>query len=143
MACQTINPATGETLKTFPEITDDELEKAVSLAQTVFETDWRHRPIPDRAKIISAVAAKLREKSEEYAEYLTLEMGKLIAEARGEVALSADILDYYAQRAENYLKPQEIEGAPGNLVETRPLGIILGVEPWNFPYYQLARVAGP
>jgi succinate-semialdehyde dehydrogenase/glutarate-semialdehyde dehydrogenase len=143
VAYQTINPATGETLKTFPEITDSELEKAVSLAQTVFETDWRQRSIADRAKIIFAVAAKLREKSEEYAQYLTLEMGKLIAEARGEVVLSADILDYYAGRAENYLKPQEIDGAPENLVETRPLGIILGVEPWNFPYYQLARVAGP
>ena len=75
MAYQTINPATGETLKTFPEITDSELEKAVSLAQTVFETDWRQRSIADRAKIISAVAAKLREKSEEYAQCLTLEMG--------------------------------------------------------------------
>jgi succinate-semialdehyde dehydrogenase/glutarate-semialdehyde dehydrogenase len=70
-------------------------------------------------------------------------MGKLIAEARAEVQLSAAILDYYADRAAHYLSPVEIEGMPGNSIETHPLGIILGVEPWNFPYYQLARVAGP
>jgi succinate-semialdehyde dehydrogenase/glutarate-semialdehyde dehydrogenase len=70
-------------------------------------------------------------------------MGKLIAEARAEVQLSAAILDYYADRAAHYLSPVEIDGMPGNSIETQPLGIILGVEPWNFPYYQLARVAGP
>ena len=143
MAYQTINPATGEVVRTFPEISDRELETAVERAQAVYETDWRHRSIADRARIVQAAAAKLRENAEEYAQYLTLEMGKLIAEARGEVALAANILDYYAGRAENYLKPQPIVGAPGNTVETLPLGLILGVEPWNFPYYQLARVAGP
>jgi succinate-semialdehyde dehydrogenase / glutarate-semialdehyde dehydrogenase len=143
MAYQTICPATGEVKKTFSEISDTDLEAAVKLAQTAYEADWRHRSVPDRAKIVAAVAAKLRERSEEYAQYVTLEMGKLIAEARGEVALSADILDYYAKRAEHYLKPASIPEAPGNIVETLPLGIILGVEPWNFPYYQLARVAGP
>ena len=69
-------------------------------------------------------------------------MGKLIAEARAEVALLADILDYYASRAEAYLKVAPV-GGPGNSVETLPLGVILGVEPWNFPHYQLARVVGP
>jgi succinate-semialdehyde dehydrogenase / glutarate-semialdehyde dehydrogenase len=143
MLYQTICPATGEVKETFSEISDADLEAAVKRAQTVYETDWRHRSVPDRAKIIAAVAAKLRERSEEYAQYVTLEMGKLIAQARGEVALSADILDYYAQRAEQYLKPVSVPEAPGSIVETLPLGIILGVEPWNFPYYQLARVAGP
>ena len=143
MAYQTINPATGEVIRTFPEISDRELETAVKRAQAVYETDWRHRSIADRSRIVRAAAARLRQNAEEYARYLTLEMGKLIAEARGEVALAADILDYYAERAENYLKPQLITGAPGNTVETLPLGLILGVEPWNFPYYQLARVAGP
>jgi succinate-semialdehyde dehydrogenase/glutarate-semialdehyde dehydrogenase len=70
-------------------------------------------------------------------------MGKLIAEARGEVALSAAIIDYYAKRAEAYLRPQPLPEAPGAIVEALPIGIIFGVEPWNFPYYQLARVAGP
>ncbi len=104
--------------------------------------DWRQRPVPDRASIVAGAARKLRANAEEYAQYLTLEMGKLIAEARAEVSLAADILDYYADRAETYLKTVAV-GAPGNTVETLPLGIILGVEPWNFPYYQLARVVGP
>ena len=143
MAFQTVCPATGEVKKTFSEISDTDLEAVVKLAHTTYQADWRHRGVPDRAKIVAAVAAKLRERSEEYAQYVTLEMGKLIAEARGEVGLSADILDYYATRAEHFLKPASIPEAPGNIVETLPLGIILGVEPWNFPYYQLARVAGP
>ncbi len=143
MAYQTINPATGKVILTFPEITDAELEAAVKQAHAVYQTDWRYRSVTDRARIVSSAAAKLRDQQEEYAHYLTLEMGKLISEARGEVSLAADILDYYAKRAENYLKPQSIPEATGNTVETLPLGIILGVEPWNFPYYQLARVAGP
>jgi succinate-semialdehyde dehydrogenase/glutarate-semialdehyde dehydrogenase len=126
-----------------PDISDAELEVAVRRAQSVYEGDWRHRSIADRAKIVAGAAATLRKNAEEYAGYVTLEMGKLIAEARGEVALSADILDYYAKHAERYLRPAAIPEAPGNTVETLPLGIILGVEPWNFPYYQLARVAGP
>jgi len=142
MAYQTINPATGELVKTFPDITDSDLDKVVDRAQASFET-WRRRPVAERARIVRAAAAKLRAHAQEYAGYLTAEMGKLIAEARAEVQLSAAILDYYADRAAHYLSPVEIDGMPGNSIETQPLGIILGVEPWNFPYYQLARVAGP
>jgi succinate-semialdehyde dehydrogenase/glutarate-semialdehyde dehydrogenase len=143
LAYQTINPATGEVVRTFAECSDGELEAAVQQAQATYERDWRYRSVGDRARIVSGAAAKLRQHAEEYAGYLTLEMGKLIGEAHGEVSLAANILDYYAERAETYLKPQPIAEAPGNIVETLPLGIILGVEPWNFPYYQLARVAGP
>jgi succinate-semialdehyde dehydrogenase/glutarate-semialdehyde dehydrogenase len=142
MAYQTINPATGELVRTFPDITDSDLDKVVERAQACFET-WRQRPVAERARIVRAAAAKLRAHTQEYAGYLTAEMGKLIAEARAEVQLSAAILDYYADRAAHYLSPVEIDGMPGNCIETHPLGIILGVEPWNFPYYQLARVAGP
>ena len=142
MAYQTINPSTGEVVKRFTEVSDADLEVAVAQAQAAFET-WHRQPVKHRAKILTAVAAKLRENAEEYARYLTLEMGKLIAEARGEVALSAAIIDYYAARAEAYLKPQPLPEAPGSIVEARPLGIIFGVEPWNFPYYQLARFAAP
>ncbi len=143
MPYQTISPATGEVVRTFPDISDGELDAAIGRAHSAYETDWRHRSITARARIIAAAAEMLREQAEEYANYLTLEMGKLIAEARAEVSLSADILDYYAERAERYLAPQPIAEAPGSMVETLPLGIVLGVEPWNFPYYQLARVAGP
>jgi succinate-semialdehyde dehydrogenase/glutarate-semialdehyde dehydrogenase len=70
-------------------------------------------------------------------------MGKLIGTARAEVALSADILDYYATHAGALLNPRAIHEPPGAVLETRPLGIILCIEPWNFPYYQIARIAGP
>jgi succinate-semialdehyde dehydrogenase/glutarate-semialdehyde dehydrogenase len=143
MAYQTINPATGEVVSTFAEISDAELETSLSKAQICYANDWRHRSIEERARIIRAAAAVMRQKEEHLAGLLTLEMGKLIAEAKGEVRLSADILDYYADRASSYLRPQPIPESPGSIVEVHPLGVILGVEPWNFPYYQLARVAGP
>jgi succinate-semialdehyde dehydrogenase/glutarate-semialdehyde dehydrogenase len=143
MTYQTINPATGKTVQTFPEISDANLEKAISQAHTCYETDWSHRSIADRGRIVSAVAAKLREKAEEHAGYITLEMGKLIGTSQIEIAISADILDYYAQNAETFLKSQTFPGVPGAVLETRPIGVILGIEPWNWPYYQVARVAAP
>jgi succinate-semialdehyde dehydrogenase/glutarate-semialdehyde dehydrogenase len=143
MTYQTINPATGLTVQTYPDISDADLENVLATAQACYETDWRHRSVADRARIVSGAATKLRENAEEYARYITLEMGKLIGTARAEVALSADILDYYATHAEAFLNPRAIHESPGAVLETRPLGIILGIEPWNFPYYQIARVAGP
>jgi succinate-semialdehyde dehydrogenase/glutarate-semialdehyde dehydrogenase len=143
MAYQTINPATGKLIKTYANISDQDLEAAVGDAHKAFQSDWRHCPVARRASIISTAAAILREKSEEYSEYLTLEVGKLIAEARAEVALSADILDYYATKAEHYLEPRLLSESPGAELHIEPLGVLLGIEPWNFPYYQIARVAGP
>ncbi len=81
MTYQTINPATGLTVKTYPEISDTDLENALATAQVCFETDWRHRSVADRARIVSGAAATLRENAEEYARYITLEMGKLIGTA--------------------------------------------------------------
>jgi acyl-CoA reductase-like NAD-dependent aldehyde dehydrogenase len=92
---------------------------------------------------MSTAATILRKKSDKYSHYLTLEVGKLIAEARAEVALSADILDYYAQKTENYLRPRVLSESPGAELHIEPIGVLLGIEPWNFPYYQIARVAGP
>jgi succinate-semialdehyde dehydrogenase / glutarate-semialdehyde dehydrogenase len=140
---QTINPATGELIETFADISDDNLEVALSDAHKAFETDWRHRSVADRGKIVSGAAAILRAKGEEYAGYLTQEMGKRINEARGEIALSASILDYYAKNAENYLRPRALSESPGAELHIEPIGVLLGIEPWNFPYYQIARVAGP
>ncbi len=143
MTYQTTNPATGKVVQTFPDATDAEIEAALATAHACYQTDWRLRSTKDRATIMRAAAIGLRAGKENLAQLLTLEMGKLIAEARAEVTLAADILDYYATHAELYLQPQPLIEATGSVVETRPIGIILGVEPWNFPYYQLARVAGP
>jgi succinate-semialdehyde dehydrogenase/glutarate-semialdehyde dehydrogenase len=86
----------------------------------------------------------MRERKDEFARLITLEMGKLITEARGEVELSADIIDYYAKNAERFLASKTLEPSSGEAgIENTPLGVIFGVQPWNFPYYQLARFAAP
>jgi succinate-semialdehyde dehydrogenase/glutarate-semialdehyde dehydrogenase len=143
MTYQTINPATGKLLKTYEDISDAALNEVMDVAQACYVNDWCQRSVAQRAGIVHEAAARMRQQSDHLAGLLTMEMGKLVAEAKGEVALSADILDYYAERAEAFLKPQLIPDAPNATIETLPLGIILGVDPWNSPYYQLARVAGP
>jgi succinate-semialdehyde dehydrogenase / glutarate-semialdehyde dehydrogenase len=143
MPFESVNPASGELVRTFEEISDRDLELALGTAHNAYETDWRLRPVAERAKIVSRAAAILREKLHEYASYLTLEMGKRIKEAHAEVAMSAAILDYYAKKAENYLKPKLLPETPGAELHTNPIGVLLGIEPWNYPYYQVARVAGP
>ena len=142
MAYATTNPATGEIMQSFPNISDGDLNAVLDRAQAAY-VDWRVRPVAERAQIVSSAAAAMRADSDRLAGLITLEMGKLLAQAKGEVELAAAIMDYYAARAEAYLKPEALPESPGSIVETKPLGIILAVEPWNYPLYQLARVAGP
>lgn len=143
MAYQTIDPTTGELVTSYAYLSDENLEMAVARAHEAFENTWRRVPVTERAKIISTAAAILRQKRDEYARYLTLEMGKLISEAHAEVSLSADILDYYAKKSGDYLKARALPDSHGAELHIEPLGVLLGIEPWNFPYYQIARVAGP
>jgi succinate-semialdehyde dehydrogenase/glutarate-semialdehyde dehydrogenase len=143
MTYQSVNPGNGEVLKTFEELTDKQLETAIATAATCFET-WRRKTFAERAAVVARAATLLREQVNEFARPVTLEMGKLIAESRGEVKLSADILDYYATHAERFLAPQKLSPTSGEAeVESCPLGVLFGVQPWNFPYYQLARFAAP
>lgn len=143
MAYQSINPYNGKTLKTFEEFTDQQLDTALQTAAKCFET-WRHITFAERARIVAKVAALMNAKVDELARLVTLEMGKRIDEARGEVEFSARILAYYAQNAERFLAPVKLHPAVGEAhMESSPIGVIFCVEPWNFPYYQLARVAGP
>lgn len=142
-AYQTVNPATGEVVKTFVELTDPQLETAIKTAASCFST-WRNTTFAARATIVAKAAALLRAQSDVFARLVTLEMGKRLDEARGEVALSADILDYYAQHAERFLAPVTLKPASGEaVVENTALGVLFGVQPWNFPYYQLARFSAP
>jgi succinate-semialdehyde dehydrogenase / glutarate-semialdehyde dehydrogenase len=143
MDYRTINPATGRLVKTFDGATDHDINGIIATAHDAFESDWRHRSVADRSRVIAKAASILRDKAEEYAQIITQEMGKRIVEARVEVTLSANILDYYAQRAHEYLAPQQLPGVSGAKVHVFPVGILLGIEPWNFPYYQIARVAAP
>lgn len=143
MAYQSINPATGELLLSFKEMSDTELETATATATACF-TVWRDTSFADRAVIARKAAALMRERSDEFARPITLEMGKLYAQAKGEVALSADIIDYYASNAEAFLATEHLSPASGAAdVENMPIGVLFGVQPWNFPYYQLARFAAP
>jgi succinate-semialdehyde dehydrogenase/glutarate-semialdehyde dehydrogenase len=142
-AYQSVNPYDGKTLETFEALTATQLEKAIKTAETCFES-WRHTTFAERAVTAAKAATLMRERAEEFAKTATLEMGKLIAEARGEVALSADILEYYAWNAEGFLTPQILKPKLGKaVIESSPFGVLFGVQPWNFPYYQLARFAAP
>ena len=143
MAYQSVNPYDGKILKTFEELTDNQLETALKKAAACFET-WRHTTFAERAAVAAKAAAIMRARVDEFARPVTLEMGKLIDQARGEVALSAAIIDYYAKNAERFLAPQHLKPGTGEaVVESTPLGVLFGVQPWNFPYYQLARFAAP
>jgi succinate-semialdehyde dehydrogenase/glutarate-semialdehyde dehydrogenase len=143
MEYESVNPFDGKTLKTFVEITDEQLENKLAAAQTCYET-WRHKTYAERSVIVAKAAAIMHEKRDDFARLATLEMGKRIDEARGEVTFSADILAYYAQNAERFLAPVELNPVVGTAhMESSPMGVIFCVEPWNFPFYQLARVAGP
>ncbi len=143
MSYQSINPYNGELVKSFDEHTDPQLETAIATAVACYET-WRKLTFAERAVIVAKAAAIMRERTEEFARPVTLEMGKLFAESLGEVKLSADILDYYATHAERFLELEHLIPESGEaVVESSPLGVLFGVQPWNFPYYQLARFAGP
>jgi succinate-semialdehyde dehydrogenase/glutarate-semialdehyde dehydrogenase len=143
MTYQSINPFSGEPVETYNEMSDQELEAAIATAATCFET-WRKKSYAERAVIIAKAAALMHKNVDSLAHTMTLEMGKRIGEARGEVEFSSRILAYYAKNAERFLAPVKLHPTVGEAhMESSPMGVIFGVEPWNFPYYQLARIAGP
>lgn len=144
MAYQTINPYTNEVVKEFPDATDQQLEEALQNGHALYET-FKTQDVKERSKLLHQVAAKIRERSDELARTCTIEMGKLLAEAEGEVELCAVIAEWYADHAEEMLKPQEIETRANGKAEVhyQATGVIMMVEPWNFPYYQIMRVFAP
>ena len=132
MAYQSTNPYTGKTEKTFDDISPAQLEEKLQRADSCFKTDWRQRSFADRTVILKRAASLMRERSQLLAELITLEMGKLIAQSQGEVALSAAILDYYADHAEQFLAPEKLTTPKGEAtVESSPIGVLFGVEPWK------------
>ena len=143
MTYQSINPFDGKVAKTFPELTDPQLETAIQTAAACYET-WRHKSYAERAKVVGKAAELMHAHADEFARHATLEMGKRIGESRGEVEFSSNILAYYAKNAERFLAPVKLHPSVGEAhMESSPIGVVFCVEPWNFPYYQLARVAGP
>ncbi|WP_316190421.1 NAD-dependent succinate-semialdehyde dehydrogenase [Bradyrhizobium sp. SZCCHNS2096] len=146
MTYQTINPYTGETLASFPDATDEEVRAAISNAHHAF-LGWRRTSFGERGRILQNAADLLRRDSDAYARLLTLEMGKLFGEAKAEVELSAKIFEYYVRHAEALLAPEKLpvlDAAEGEAILVHePLGVLLAIEPWNFPYYQIARILAP
>ncbi len=143
MTYQSLNPFSGKLVESFDELGDPKLETKIAAADACFQT-WRHTSYADRARIIAKAGEILHARADEFARIMTTEMGKRIGEARGEVEFSARIMAYYAKNAERFLAPVKLDPTNGEAhMESSPIGVIFCVEPWNFPYYQLARVAGP
>lgn len=145
MAYKTINPYTNEVEKEFPNATDEELEAVLAKAHQLY-LDWRNdsESLEDRKAILHRVADILRERRTEYATTMSHDMGKLIGEAEGEVDLCADICDYYADKADEFLKPRTLETDAGKAYYIKQsTEVLVAVEPWNFPFYQIARVFAP
>ena len=138
-----VNPATEEVIASFDAFGPDEVEMALAEAQDAF-LDWRERPIAERAVPMRALARVLRERSERYARLATLEMGKPITEAKAEIEKCAFGADHFAQNAARYLADEEIRAnARRSIVAFQPLGVVLAVMPWNFPFWQVIRFAAP
>lgn len=137
------NPATGELLEEIENTSDSELDAAIERVQQGYMF-WRDRPVAERANAAARAAELFRERSDELAEIMTLETGKRINEGRGEIGIVVDIFNYYADNAEKLLSDEPLPISGGEAVLTKnPVGALLGVMPWNFPCYQIARFVAP
>jgi succinate-semialdehyde dehydrogenase / glutarate-semialdehyde dehydrogenase len=141
-----VDPATGETLKTYPTITDEQLDAAIGRAHAAHDGWSRDTTVEQRAALIARVGALHEERRQQLAEIIMREMGKPIEQALGEVDFSAAIYQYYADNAAKLLADEPIdllEGDGSAFIRRSSLGVLLGIMPWNYPYYQVARFAGP
>lgn len=140
---RSINPFNGQTLKTYPEMQVDEIDAAIARAHERYPS-WRHLAFVERGALLREAARLCRERRDDLARTMALEMGKRIVEGREEVELCARIFEYYAENGERFLRPQVIPSPAGDgTLLNQPLGVILGIEPWNFPFYQVVRMAAP
>jgi succinate-semialdehyde dehydrogenase/glutarate-semialdehyde dehydrogenase len=146
MTIATINPATGETVKTFEALSGSEIDQRLARASSGFAA-WRASTLADRAGLLASIAGVLDARAEDLAALMTLEMGKTLPEARAEVAKCAGAFRYYASHGEAFLAEEEADaaavGATRALVRYGPLGPVLAVMPWNFPLWQVTRFAAP
>lgn len=143
MEFKSINPYTEKVIDVFQEQTDEQVETILNRASDSFGT-WRETSYAERAEVLKKTAILLLKNMDQYAETITLEMGKPITEARAEVKKSAWVCEYYAQNAEKFLAAEVIEtDAQESFVSNEPLGCVLAVMPWNFPFWQVFRFAAP
>jgi succinate-semialdehyde dehydrogenase / glutarate-semialdehyde dehydrogenase len=141
-----VNPATGETIKEYPEIGDEELRGAIDRADQASRGYPSSTSVAERAALVRKVGELHSERRRQLAEIVVREMGKPIEQALGEVDFAAEIYGFYADNAEDLMADEPIELSEGEgtaLIRRGPFGVLLGIMPWNFPYYQVARFAGP
>lgn len=143
MAYQITNPYTNQVEKTYDNHNDAYVESALTKGHQLYK-QWRKESVEKRAKILYKVSELFTEKADELAAIITRDMGKRISEAKGEVLVSAEIARYYAEKADTFMAPTAFESRMGNAqMVPRSIGILMAVEPWNFPIYQLMRVFAP
>ena len=143
MSFQVINPATGETVKEIPAWDDANVEAAISQVAEATPA-WANTPLSERCDLMHKAAQVLRDNKDEYARTITIEMGKLINDSRAEVEKCALVCDYYAEHGPEFLKDEPIASDAGkSYVAYLPLGSVLAVMPWNFPFWQVFRFAAP
>ncbi|WOK09379.1 NAD-dependent succinate-semialdehyde dehydrogenase [Imperialibacter roseus] len=143
MEFKSINPYNGQVIGIYKEQTSAEVDLKIEKAQKAFQS-WRKVPVAERARLIAKAGAVLRDNVEEYAKMITQEMGKPISESRGEVNKCAWVCDYYAENAADFLADEVIKTeAQKSFVRHDPMGSILAIMPWNFPFWQVFRFAAP
>ncbi len=143
MSLDVVNPATGETVATYDEMTPGDAAAAVDAAHRAF-LQWRHTGFAERAVLMHKAADGLRAREDDLARLMAEEMGKPVKQGRAEVAKCAAVCDYYAENAPGFLADEAIETeASRSYVAFRPLGVVLAVMPWNFPLWQVFRFAAP
>lgn len=140
---KSVNPANLSQLQNYKVMQPAEVNKIIDLTNNAFE-EWKKTSFSQRSKLMMNAAEVLRKKSEEYSKLMTLEMGKPIAQSRAEIEKCAWVCEYYAENAEKFLSDEMIEtDASKSFVTFQPLGIVLAVMPWNFPFWQVFRFAAP
>ena len=143
MSFTVINPATGEKLKEIPAWSDTQIEAALAEAAAI-APQWAATPIAERSELMQRAAQVLRDNADQYAAIVTQEMGKLLRDAKAEVEKCAWVCDYYAQEGAHFLQDEPIESDAGkSYVAYLPIGTVLAVMPWNFPFWQVFRFAAP
>lgn len=140
----TVDPTTGSVVREFDTMADADVEVHLQAAHAAY-LKWRRTELAARVEVLQRIADAHRERSGELARLMTTEMGKPVAQAKGEVALAASIYEYYATKGPDFLEEErlEIAGKGSAVVRTEPIGALVGIMPWNFPYYQVARFVAP
>mgnify|MGYP002641070831 FL=1 len=141
-----VDPATGETVREYPTATDAQIEEAITTADQTYQQWSKNTTVAQRAALMKRVAELHTERRDRLAEIIQREMGKSIEEGLGEVDFSAAIFEYFADNAESFLADEPIEllaGEGSAVIRRLGIGTLLGIMPWNFPFYQVARFAGP